>query len=75
MNCSSCNTKLTPVFNDNYRRRTDEPPYIGALRVDLSGGYGMFIDLRPIYKFILCKECATKLVNENLYMKEDIDAY
>lgn len=62
-NCDSCGIPLVPVYPEFNRRKTDQPVYLDALKIELSGGYGGYID-DYIEPFIICEDCADSILHD-----------
>lgn len=63
--CDCCGAKMTQVFPEEDYEGTQ---YVGALMVEVSGGYGMLID-DDVYsdlenRVLLCVDCGKRLIEQ-----------
>ena len=87
--CDSCNTILSPVFPPDVNPFEDEPvkhPYLqlhDTLHIELTGGYGEYIDNGVAYELehegeihiLLCHDCARAFFEANPWMVKHLPAY
>lgn len=72
--CDRCAVKLESVFPEPNRY----PQYLGALHIDLYGGYGEYIDLMPPFAMpgaVLCRPCVEALRAAEPWFERLLAAY
>lgn len=62
-NCDSCGIPLIPVFPEYNKRKTDKPAYQDALKIELKGEFGGFLD-DYVEPFIVCNNCANSILHD-----------
>lgn len=72
MNCANCGTLLEEVEPQHQRRKSDIKNYSEALRMTLSGGWGMGYD-GPVLTFILCEDCTDEFTNVYPWAKKALE--